>query len=89
MKSLDIGDTCVYCWNDTKRGSGKFVNRHPADSIWKITTMNGYGETDKVLVMGYACQDCQQLPCDGCGERTLDYTLENNQAMCEKCTEGK
>ena len=45
----DIGNKCVYCMEDTSFGSGKFVNRIPA-------------ETDDYD--GYVCIDCQYYPED-------------------------
>ena len=43
----DIGNKCVYCFNDTSFGSGKFVNRISAS-------------TDDLD--GYSCEDCQYPP---------------------------
>jgi hypothetical protein len=47
----DIGNKCIYCFEDTSFGSGKFVNRIPADD----------GEHD-----GYACPECMEMECDRC-----------------------
>ena len=52
--SKDIGNKCIYCKEDTSFGSGRFVNRIPADD----------GEFD-----GYSCPDCQyKWECDRCGK---------------------
>lgn len=41
----DIGDKCIDCHESTAWGSGKFVNRIPADN-----------ETEA----GYLCADCEE-----------------------------
>ena len=41
----DLGNKCVHCKNDTSYGSGRFVNRYPA-------------ETDELI--GYCCDECEQ-----------------------------
>ena len=59
----DIGELCIACHEPTGWGSGRFVNRIPAD--------NGT-ET------GYLCPDCQHDPdddecrCDFCEQDRLD-----------------
>ena len=54
-KSIKIGDKCIYCFNDTKFRSGRFVDRIPAE--------NDYFD-------GYSCSECQYIPddfyCDDC-----------------------
>ena len=47
--SKDIGNKCIYCFKDTSKGSGLFVDRIPADD----------GVHD-----GYSCRDCQYYPED-------------------------
>ena len=37
----DIGNRCVHCGEDTSFGSGKFVNRIPADADYEATDSNG------------------------------------------------
>ena len=49
--SKDIGNKCIYCFEDTSFGSGRFVNRIPADD----------GEHD-----GYACPECMEMECARC-----------------------
>lgn len=59
MVQIDIGDTCVDCGNSTAWGSGRFVNRIPADAEWetkdkegKIVFEEGYHR------VGYLCEEC-------------------------------
>lgn len=54
----DVGDACVSCGHDTKFGSGRFVNRIPADDGEKI---------------GFMCAECQSIECDRCHQPTLEY----------------
>lgn len=67
----NIGDKCITCFSDTSFGSGKFVNRIPA-------------EDDKHE--GYMCPDCQMIECDDCNESILDYvsTVEGS-FVCDDC----
>ena len=46
MKTKNIGDKCITCFSDTSFGSGKFVNRIPAED----------DQHD-----GYMCPDCQMI----------------------------
>ena len=56
----DIGNNCVSCNQDTSFGSGRFVNRIPADADYQA-------EDDKGSIIfaegeyrdGYLCPDCQ------------------------------
>jgi len=41
---IDVGNLCVYCDRDTYWGSGRFVNRIPADDGERI---------------GWMCAECQ------------------------------
>jgi hypothetical protein len=73
----DIGNRCVHCGEDTSFGSGRFVNRIPADADYEATDSEG-----KVIFAegeyrdGYACAECMALPCDRCDELIpLDYDL--------------
>ena len=65
----DIGNRCVYCGEDTSFGSGRFVNRIPADADCEITDSKG-----KIIFAdgeyrdGYACPDCLAMPCDRCDD---------------------
>ena len=65
----DIGNRCVYCGEDTSFGSGRFVNRIPADADCEITDSKG-----KIIFAdgeyrdGYACPPCMAIECDRCDE---------------------
>lgn len=48
-----MSDPCVFCGEPTAFGSGRFVDRIPAD--------NGEAE-------GFACYECMQMECDRCDE---------------------
>tara|TARA_B100000686_G_scaffold354155_1_gene462964 strand:- start:2384 stop:2641 length:258 start_codon:yes stop_codon:yes gene_type:complete len=74
--SKDIGNKCVECLKDTSFGSGRFVNRIPAD--------NG-------IYDGYQCADCQMIECDDCKEKTLDYFICNETASvyCDDCNKER
>ena len=74
--SINIGDKCVDCLKDTSFGSGRFVNRIPADN----------GEYE-----GYQCADCQSIECDNCNTKTLDYFIsnKNSKVYCEDCYKGE
>lgn len=69
METKDIGNLCVECGKDTKFGSGRFVNRIPADrdldedSPFKHLIKEGYSR-----VNGYLCPECSSEECDRCGE---------------------
>ena len=66
---MDIGNRCVHCGKDTSFGSGRFVNRIPADADYEATDKDG-----KVIFAdgkyrdGYACAECMAMPCDRCDE---------------------
>jgi len=49
-KLIDRGDMCLHCRQDTKFGSGKFVNRYPAEIHNEV-----WGDE-----RGYCCDDCEQ-----------------------------
>ena len=52
---------CVFCEHPTEIGSGRFVNRIPADTYHQHETGdNEYRE-------GYACAECMTTDCDRCG----------------------
>ena len=50
-KVIDRGNMCLHCRKDTSFGSGRFVNRHPAN----IYNMELGVEED-----GYCCDECEQ-----------------------------
>jgi len=58
MQVRDL-DPCVHCLEPTFYGSGRYVNRIPAD-------------TDAVCGQyrdGYACAECMAMDCDHCGKK--------------------
>ena len=73
--TIDIGNECVECRNDTSEGSGLFVNRIPAERQDGV---------DDELIMGYLCPECQLIECDKCGEPS-DCSGYNNMLVCEDC----
>jgi|TARA_R110000772_G_scaffold217460_1_gene327902 hypothetical protein len=76
---IDIGDSCTHCGDDTSYGSGKFVNRIPS------TYSEGIHDPER---SGYMCVGCQSIPCDSCGEATLDYEYtDSHDVVCYKCNE--
>tara|TARA_X000001388_G_scaffold25730_1_gene17955 strand:+ start:1312 stop:1659 length:348 start_codon:yes stop_codon:yes gene_type:complete len=65
----DIGNRCVKCGEDTSFGSGRFVNRIPADATYESLDKNGNiifkeGEYRE----GYACAECMAFECCRCDE---------------------
>jgi len=65
----DIGNRCVHCGEDTAFGSGRFVNRIPADADYEAQDDKGniiFAEGE--YRDGYACAECMALPCDRCNE---------------------
>ena len=69
--TIDIGHNCIGCHKDTQFGSGRFVNRIPA-------------EDDKYE--GYLCFDCQCEECDQCKELTADNMFnDDGDNLCEDC----
>ena len=72
----DIGNNCVCCNKDTSFGSGRFVNRIPADADYG--SLDDKGNTifkDGEYRDGYLCEPCQELECDKCSNRTTDYSF--------------
>jgi len=56
---VDMGNTCVWCREDTSFGSGKFVNRIPvgctvADLSYELPEI----EDKATQVEGYGCEEC-------------------------------
>ena len=63
---------CISCGEDTSFGSGRFVNRIPADSPLAHNI--------------YMCVECQMVECDMCNEKTLEYHVtRDGEWICEKC----
>ena len=72
--TIDIGNKCIICFKDTSFGSGRFVNRIPADNE----------EYD-----GYQCPECQLINCDECNEEILEYINDDGFIYCHDCVEKK
>ena len=58
---MDMGNTCVWCREDTSFGSGKFVNRIPvgctvADLPYELPEIEDKG----TQVEGYGCEECYE-----------------------------
>lgn len=69
----DVGSRCVNCGEDTAAGSGRYINRVPAESDTAI---------------GYLCAECQAIPCDRCGTDALDWTgNEAGELLCLDCAD--
>ena len=60
----DIGDYCVDCLQSTAFGTGRFVNRIPADRDVEDEEGNYLGER-----IGYLCPECNFWECDRCDEK--------------------
>ena len=60
----DIEPYCVECLQSTAFGTGRFVNRIPADR-------DVYNEEGEVIGNreGWLCADCNWLECDRCDEK--------------------
>ena len=56
---MDIGNNCVHCNKDTSFGTGKFVNRIPADADYEAEDEEGniIFDADEYRE-GYACEEC-------------------------------
>lgn len=72
---IDIGNRCVDCNMDTSMGSGRYVNRIPADR---------QDNANSPRIEGYLCADCQALECDICHQKTIDYELDGG-VVCMDC----
>ena len=60
----NIGDYCVECLQSTAFGSGRFVNRIPADRDIEDEEGNYLGVRD-----GWLCPECNFWECDRCDEK--------------------
>ena len=66
---MNFENRCVHCGEDTSFGSGRFVNRVPADSDCEALNKDG-----KIIFEageyrdGYSCAKCMAMECDRCGE---------------------
>ena len=69
---MDIGNNCVHCNKDTSFGTGKFVNRIPADADYEAEDTEGnIIFADGEYRDGYACEEC--------------YSCDCSEAECEDC----
>jgi len=95
-KYLESPQPCIHCERPTVFGSGRFVNRLPADTYHGLP--NGKAEYRD----GYACAECMGLDCDRCpdsieldedigveqvyGENTLRHLFDDGAwRVHEKC----
>jgi hypothetical protein len=65
----DIGNKCVSCNQDTSFGSGRFVNRIPADGDYE--SLDEQGNTifsDGEYRDGFLCPECNRHECCRCDE---------------------
>ena len=55
MKVLDIGNKCVHCRQDTSFGSGRWVDRYPAEIVDEenFKYPNKYSKKLKLLIAAY------------------------------------
>jgi len=91
---MDIGNNCVHCNKDTSFGSGRFVNRIPADADYQAEDDKGnIIFTEGEYRDGYACESCQELECDKCSKTTIDYSFGREvedkyyDVICSDCYE--
>ena len=54
MKKVNLGNKCVHCKKDTSFGSGRFVNRYPAE-IEEEQNDGSY-----IILDGYCCPICEK-----------------------------
>ena len=72
----DIGNNCVCCNKDTSFGSGRFVNRIPADAEYESLDEKGHVIfAENEYRDGYLCESCQEIECDKCSKRTADFSV--------------
>ena len=62
----DIGDYCVECLQSTAFGTGRFVNRIPADRDVEDEEGNYLGRR-----IGFLCPECNFFECDRCDEKFI------------------
>jgi len=75
MATFDTGDMCLWCFEDTAPGSGKWVNRIPANrdmadveqALEELSTPEMLKSVNPALYAtldGYMCDDCQDFDYD-------------------------
>ena len=73
---MDIGNNCVCCNKDTSFGSGRFVNRIPADAEYESLDEKGHVIfAEDEYRDGYLCESCQEIESDKCLKRTADFSV--------------
>mgnify|MGYP006284324097 CR=1 FL=1 len=70
MPSIYINEFCVSCTQSVHYGSGRYVNRIPADGEWTVETSSGIKAI--VFVDGFMCEECYAHECILCGEKCID-----------------
>lgn len=64
---MDVKEKCVHCGEDTSFGSGRFINRIPADADCEATDANGnIIFANNEYREGYTCAECIEIECDRC-----------------------
>ena len=85
---IDIGDLCTHCGRDTSSDleESLFVNRIPSGADGKLILANAPEDYYlDVTVNGYMCGECQSVECDECGNKVLDYNIDDVQIICTEC----
>jgi len=89
--TVDIGELCTHCFEDTSFGSGKRFNRIPSDADAKIVSDNADGKEIHITIDGWMCAECRLIECDKCDNLSLDPEIiphpETGEGMviCEDC----
>ena len=79
---MNVLDPCVYCGESTAFGSGRFVNRTPADADGDSSYSGKYED-------GYACSDCLCYECDRCKQMIgFDEDIGAYQCGLEEFSDG-
>ena len=61
-KHMEHPYPCIFCDHSTDWGSGRFVNRLPADTYYE------FEDGTEEYRDGYACAECMATECDRCPE---------------------
>ena len=72
-QAAKLSEDCIECGHSTAFGSGRFVNRLPADN----------GERD-----GWLCPECRAETCETCGEEVIEYTGRHGFLQCDECADN-
>lgn len=93
---INIGDYCVGCGEDTSPGSGRWVNRIPADCDLHeghpaVGESYEYGLVIAKVgdrLDGYMCAECQAVECETCGQPTIEYSMRpEGGVICDECND--